>query len=249
MVLSKQLLAHEVPAPKCRTGCQSCDLHCLFKADDLIKPIAHSSGSPNGAIRQQTVADAATVFRQNDALDYVVIIRSGLVKLEVVGSEGKACIFSLAGAGQVIGFSALISEPMRHNAVAVQATEVCKVPVALLRGLYTKRPELCLSLMGHWQSNLDDADQSIANFAVGNLTMRLAKLIVSLIAIGSAASPSKSVRLLSLSDMAAILGVSPESVCRGLAKLKRSKILKKQNQQDYAYDFERLKSLVTVACS
>jgi CRP-like cAMP-binding protein len=217
----------------------------VFKTTDAIHHLLLNVNSKYRSIKLQTYEADETIYRQNETTDYVVSIRSGLIKLEEVTVEGKTRIFFLAGPGHIIGVSSLIAEPMRHNAIALQDVEICKVPIALIKSLYMEQPELCINLMRFWQLNLDLADRSIVNFSTGNLTMRLANLIVFLIHLHIASNNFKSVRLLNLNDMSSLLAVTPETVCRELAKLKRYKILKKLKRQEYLYDFERLKSLTT----
>jgi|GEM_PF-1392440 len=226
-----------------------CDLHCLFKTARNIQNLLEMAGSKYGNIRHHLVAEGELIYRRNDTLDYIVIVHSGLVKLEEVLEEGGERIFYLAGTGHVIGVSALIAEPMRHNAVAVQETQICKVPVASLNSLYYEQPELCLNLMHCWQLNLDLVDRCLLKFNTGNSTLRLANLLVFLINQQVNEKTTPTVRLLSLADMAALLGVSRETTCRDLAKLKSNGLIKKLTRNEFFYDYEKLQSLANLFIS
>lgn len=101
--------------------------------------------------------------------------------------------------------------------------------------------------MQFWQLYQDLTDRCISSFATGLVTLRLANLILFLIDADAVLRKLNRVRLLSLEDMAAILGVTPETICCGLSKLKQAKLLKKLTRQEYLYDYRGLKSLIEVS--
>ncbi|MGZ8151627.1 MAG: Crp/Fnr family transcriptional regulator [Methylovulum sp.] len=225
---------------------QNCDLHCLFTVHEIAEKILATLHVNDGAIKHQIYKENEIIYQQNSTSNYIIMVHSGLIKLVDFSTEGKQHIFFLAGPRHVIGLSALISENMRHNAIALQTTRVCKIPVSLLKKLYTEYPDLYRCLMQLWQLNLDLTDRYISGFSTGLVTMRLANLILFLIDINVVLRKSNRVKLLNLSDMAAILGVTPETVCRELSKLKQAKVLKKLNGQEYFCNYQGIKSIINL---
>lgn len=225
-----------------------CDLHCMFTVTNSIKKILDNLNVKDKAIKHETFQENEIIFRENESNDYIISIRSGLIKLANTTIEGNQRIFCLAGPGYAIGLSSLINEPPRHNAIALQSTKVCKIPISLLKKLYIECPELYQQLMHFWQLNLDMADQFILNFSTGVISSRLANLILFLIHIDSSVNESinkiNKIKLLHLDDMAAVLGVSPETVCRELSKLKRNKCLTKIKRQEYFFDYKGIIEMV-----
>ena len=223
----------------------ACDLHCLLdfalslSAKALIRDTSHFP-----AIEHRVYEPGEHLFRRGDHTEFVVSIRSGLVKLVEFSSGGAERIILLGSIGTAVGLRAILDEPMRHDAVALRRTETCRIPILLLKRLGECEPDVYLKLMFLWQKNLDFADQNILSFSTGTVISRVARLIMFMRDI-EPNGKAQHFTLPNREDMAALLGVVPESVCRAVAQLKRSKVLWKVKRDVYQCDWP---SVEVLAC-
>ncbi len=163
------------------------------------------------------------LYRTGERRPCLFILREGAIKLAHYLSDGTQRIVRLAGSSDLIGLEALLGQPYRHDAVALQASSVCVLPVALVEHLSRTQPRLCKELMRRWQEALNQADYWLSQYATGTARQRVARLLLNLTTPGVQGS----VRLFGREDVAAMLGLSHETVSRVIADLRRHGILRK----------------------
>lgn len=172
------------------------------------------------------VFDASdTLYLEWQEASVVYWIKSGLVKLISYLPNGRARIVRLHGKGSLVGLSGLLEPRYEHTAVAVGKVEAEAVPVNSLVRLRSDDPALYCRLLEEWYSQLQTADTWITQFSTGSIRARVARLVNYLSEIEQK-SPSNEVELLTCEEMAAVLGVTPESVSRILAEFKRDQMLR-----------------------
>lgn len=182
------------------------------------------SGTLRKAAKPTRYAPREVIYREGEEADTVYAIRSGLAKLISYLPNGKGRIVRLYGRGIWIGLEGLLRKPYEHTAVAVEEVEVYRFRSHTLRLLEHNDFEHHVYLMSKWHQHLLEADMWISDFSTGPIKPRVARLLGFLSRVEDR-SASGSVKLLTCDEMAAILGVTPESVSRVLAEFKRSGIL------------------------
>lgn len=165
-----------------------------------------------------------TIYREGDDAETVYAVRSGLIKLISYLPNGRGRIVRLYGRGIWIGLEGLLRQPYEHTAVAVEDVEAFRFRADTLRVLERDDAQRHVHLMSKWHQHLMEADMWIADFSTGPIRARVARLLGFLSRI-EGRSASDSVKLLTCEEMAAILGVTPESVSRVLAEFKRTGLL------------------------
>ncbi|MCU0982010.1 MAG: Crp/Fnr family transcriptional regulator [Pirellulaceae bacterium] len=220
-----------------------CNLRCLFDDADAPPP----GDGPIPSVKREDCEPGEGIFRTGDRSEAIVVIRFGLVKLVDYSPTGSERILLLAGRGNAIGLDALLNKPMRHDAVSIRPTSICRIPVRSLEQLAATRPDLHLRLMSFWQDSLAFAEQSLSGFSCGPTPARIARLILFRAAIEKSRKTDE-ITLLHRQDMAAILGVSPENISRAIAKLKREKSLRKLKRDVYQCNLARMRELATGSC-
>lgn len=146
-------------------------------------------------------------------------VHSGLVKLVVYDNSGREFLLDLLGPGDLLGAEVCFGEAYASTAIALVDTEVCGVrcdPKALT-------PPQLAYVAKNLQTQLARArrhQQSLGSFRARDKLVR--HLIDHLEFDGTA--PFYPQRL-SLRDMANMVGISAETVCRVLADLERDGIV------------------------
>jgi CRP/FNR family transcriptional regulator len=165
------------------------------------------------------------IYREGDSADTIYAIHSGLVKLLSFLPNGRGRIIRLYGRGIWIGLEGLLRRPYEHTAVAVDQAEVYRMSADSLRMIEQEDPRHHQHFMVKWHEHLLEADMWISDFSTGSIKSRVARLIKFLSRIQDRTA-SGHVKLLTCDEMAAILGVTPESVSRVIAGFKRGGILR-----------------------
>ena len=182
------------------------------------------------------------IYRESDRVDRLYLIRSGLVKLLSYLPNGRARIVRLHASGHWIGLEGLLGQPYEHTAIAVDDVEVEQVAIHNLQRLQRNDPMMFSQLLCQWHGALVHADRWISEFSTGGIKPRVARLLEFLAEL-EYGKPLDRVELLTVCEMAEILGVTQESVSRILATFKRREILQRlldPSREIYRLDAARL---------
>lgn len=186
-----------------------------------------------------TLAAHEVLYREGDDVRCVHVVVSGVVKLLSYLPNGRARIVRLHARGSVLGLIGLQERAYEHTAVCVEDLRAYRIPVHLLAGLREREPQLYVELLSHWHQYLGEADTWIVEFSTGSIRARVARLIQYLSALqgvtdAGGGTDERGVTLLTSEEMAEVLGVTPESVSRVVAELKRRKVLEPAGDDDPA---------------
>jgi CRP-like cAMP-binding protein len=203
--------------------------------DHILQPIDHFMFPPGATLYE---------IGGNDRVIYS--IRQGLVKLLHYTDDGTRRIVRMLGPGASIGLELLDGlEGYRHTAVTVNKVDACRIPLATVKALQSEHPELCNKLRQHLQDHLDRADEWIIALGAGPARERVAHLLLMLGEFST--DPNGDIPLLGREDMAAIAGISVETVSRIVAEFKRGHLLYKVAEDLYRCDTKALQAIARAA--
>jgi len=197
--------------------------------DHLLQPIDHFIYAPGSIL-----------YEANTHKKFIYSIRRGIVKLVNITENGTNRIVRLMGPGSVVGLELLDgSEGYHHTAITVGQVDLCKIPVTTVKQLEGQHTELYVHVGEQLQKQLDLADQWIVALGTGSARQRVAQLI--LVLSECYADKNGAFILLSGEDMAAMIGISVETVSRIIAEFKRQKIIYKNEDKLYNCDADALR--------
>jgi len=226
-----------------RVDCAHCHIRklMLFSGlpatafDDVLQPIDHFVFAPG-----------VTLYKIGGNDSVIYSIRQGLVKLLHYADDGTRRIVRMLGPGASIGLELLDGlEGYRHTAVTVNSVDACRIPLATVKVLQSRHPELCNQVRQHLQDHLDRADEWILALGAGLARERVAHLLLMLGEFST--DPNGDIVLLGREDMAAIAGISVETVSRIIAEFKRRHLLYKVTEDLYRCDREALLTIAHAA--
>lgn len=224
------------------TGFRDGDAHRLD--EDLGNSVCATLGFPVAfkGRKQKNFSAKEVIYRESDRVDKVFIILSGMVKLLSYLPNGRARIVRLYAHNHWLGLEGLVGQPYEHTAVAVEDVEVAYISVNNLHLLERDNPRQYGQILKQGYKHLAQADRWIADFSTGGIKPRVARLVDFLSTLEYGES-SNMVELLTVHEMADMLGVTPESVSRILAEFKRNDTLHKldsHSDQTYEIDSQQL---------
>jgi CRP/FNR family transcriptional regulator len=187
------------------------------------------------------------LFREGAEASSVYAIRGGIVKLVRHLPNGRARIVGMHGPGGVIGLPAGAREsPVNpHSAIALGPVDTRCWSSVHMRRLRSEEPERYIELLETLYGQVRQADLWITEFSTGRIRSRVARLILFLERTEDGPSAGE-VELLTCQDMGEMLGVTPESVSRIVADMKRRELLvpvATEPVERYLCDMEALQAI------
>ncbi|AOY87448.1 hypothetical protein BKP64_04215 [Marinobacter salinus] len=178
------------------------------------------------------------IYRQNDRVDRVFMILSGMVELLSYLPNGRARIVRLHSHNHWLGLEGSVGPFYEHTAIAVDNVEVAYISLEKFFALEWENPHQYCQILKQGYKYLAQADRWIADFSTGGIKSRVARLVAFLAKLEYGESSTR-VELLTVHEMADILGVTPESVSRILAEFKRTHTLHRlESHSDGLYEID-----------
>lgn len=191
-------------------------------------------------INQFTLQPGQHLYNAGETGDRMFTIRSGLVKLVQYLPDGAQRIVRLVKTSDVTGLESLVNRPYEHDAIVMQATEVCCLPTSTVQSLSNDNPELHVELLRRWQHALSEADAWLTELSTGPARERVARMLLRLV---RGETPSECT-LFGREDLGAMLGITTETASRTIAEFKRKGYLIELGGNRFRVDGDQLKALL-----
>ncbi len=191
-------------------------------------------------INQFILQPGQVLYRAGESGDRMFTIRSGLVKLVRFLPDGAQRIVRLVKTADVTGLEALLGKPYEHDAIVMQPTEVCCLPVETVQLLSGENPALHVELLKRWQRALSEADTWLTELSTGPARERIARLLLRLVRD----QDPPECNLFGREDLGAMLGITTETASRTIAEFKRQGLLTELRGNRFRVDTEGLQSLL-----
>ncbi len=181
-------------------------------------------GSAIAATQLVRHTPGTTIYHEATDIEALYVIHKGRIKLVNYLENGRARIVRLHNRGSIVGLNGLLDEMHTHTAIAIDDVLIYQIPMHLIKVIKDEDMDTYCQLLEYWHEYLHMADTWITEFSTGAIRGRVARLVRFLLESDEGTEPGN-VTLLTVEEMADILGVTPESVSRTMADLKRKKIL------------------------
>lgn len=176
----------------------------------------------NDSRLERDYGPGAVLYHQGDPCTGVFCIQSGLVGLRKVGADGNSVLVRLVQAGDTIGYrSFLAGEEHKLSAEVLKPSHVCFIERAQARRMLDTKPELGLRFLKRMADDLDAAEDKFLQSTSFDIRARLAHLLLVLKDRFTSEEKDGGLMLelpLSRQDMAAMIGVRPETMSRAIRK-------------------------------
>ena len=166
----------------------------------------------------------ASLFALGTSADAVFCLRLGAVKMVHLEPGGAVRIVRVLLPGDVAGLESTFRSTYDYSAIAIDRVRACRIPMPYFHKFIGSHPTLQLRLMERSQAALSEAQNWLAEIVGGAVParVRVARLLMKL-------RTEHGDRILRFpgEDMAAILGVTFETVSRVISEFVRAGILQK----------------------
>jgi DNA-binding response OmpR family regulator len=180
------------------------------------------------------------IFREGDNPHYLFQIKQGSVKTSRVNPEGKEFISNIYFQGDFFGYQPIIEDrTYNESAVTLEACEVYRVPKKAFLDLISSNKQVAARLIKTMSAILTEKEKEIVHLAYDSVRKRLAYKLLEMIPEGTKESFD-----ISRTNLASLLGTTPETIVRTLTELKEDNILDTDGQSIVLLDREKLKMLL-----
>lgn len=196
-----------------RSNCHTCQLRQTMVCSDVGLDDLVSFHTP---IDDFVFTPGAVLYNMAESAQAVHCVRQGAIKLVRFDASGNQRIVRILQKNDVAGLEAVFSGKYQHTAIAINEVHTCRIPMGHFQHFMADHPRLQMRLLEKSQAALLEVDQWLSDLVANTIParVRLARLLLRL-RVGD----SDHIQRLSLSDTGAILGLTPETLCRILQEL------------------------------
>ncbi len=189
-----------------------------------------------------------TVFAENQYPRGLHCIHHGHVKLVRYGADGREQIIRFAGAGDTIGYAAMVTgEPYTISAIAVEPSSICFVPNENIQRYLKDNPHLSLRVLQLMSHELQDTERRVVELAQKSVRERVAEALLVLRTTFGTDEDGETLNMpLTREEIADIVGTAPESLIRMLGELKANNVIETVGRRIRVKDLDALKSVANL---
>ena len=196
--------------------------------------------------RPRSFLASAPICRVGDPGDSMMAVVLGTVRIWLPGSKGKEMILADLQTGEWFGEIALLDGKTRSaNATAHTKCELIVLDRRDVLPFLERNPAVCIRLMEMLCARIRRSDERMADIALLNLPVRLAKTLLQCLESGHRSGASK--LSLSQSELAEMAGGTRENVNRCLRGWHRQGILELKDRWTIIRHPEALRQLLKSA--
>ncbi|MCC6305802.1 MAG: Crp/Fnr family transcriptional regulator [Rhodobacteraceae bacterium] len=202
-------------------GCESCSVR---SRSDWAGLPPRAAAVVSRVKQRRALAEGAVLFREGDANLGLYCVSSGLIGLRMTHENGTEALVGFGWPGDTLGARAFLRNgPHRTTAVALTAAAVCVLLRRDAVRLTQETPEVHAALVERCLAAMDEAQGGLLQNAALSNRDRLAALVLRLARQLSLRPGEDRARLrlpVARGDLAAMLGIQPESLSRLFGRLK-----------------------------
>jgi CRP/FNR family transcriptional regulator len=197
----------------------------------------------DGAVQATDYAPGETLFLQGQLSTNLYSLTSGMVKICSHFTDGREQIVGLSTPGKLLlGLQSLNESRYAYTAIASTPVRACKLNHRALLDRVHDEPEVALRLIASVNAQLAHSRALMEVMGHSNAAAKIASFIL-LMTPGSERGTCGFPMPFSRSEMASILGLSEETVCRMMASMKRSGAINAPRGKIEIRDWQRLHAI------
>lgn len=175
------------------------------------------------------------VFQEGERSDALYVVNQGVVKVVKLADNGKEHVIRFLFHGDFGGMSALFKEGLHYaNAEVVEDAVVCRIYRQDLKSILNNNSNMAYRFLAAISDRLRDADEWSGTISLFDAERRLAKMLLIFTAKMASSNPGSNPYELPVSkrDLAALIGITPETLSRKLAVFESEGYISMRGKKD-----------------
>ena len=194
--------------------------------------------------REKRYPKGSVIVFADDPGDSLFIVRTGRVKVVLLGDDGREVIFGVLGVGEPFGELALIDDqPRSAHVIAMEDSILLVLRREEFRRIVETSPAVAWALLSELSARLRAADRKIGGLVLLDVPGRIARVLLD-------AAPDEASdlvqRRLTHQTIAQMVGASRETVSRTLSDFQNEGWISVEKRQLRVLDREALRQRCTV---
>ena len=179
--------------------------------------------------REHRYPRGALIVRQGDPGDALYVVRSGAVKVSVVGEDGREVILDTLDQGDHFGELALIDgQPRSAHVVAIEPAVLLVLRREDFRREVERQPRVAWALLEELSRRLRDADEKITGLVLLDVPGRISRLLLDL---SSETTNGTIEKPLTHQTIAQMIGASRETVSRAMKEFQQEGLIRVERRR------------------
>lgn len=177
-------------------------------------------------VRHHHYQAGETLFSAADALDQLMIVANGQVKVYQLAANGREQLLYLLQTGDIDGEAALFENQQRTSfAEALVPTDVCSIRREDFQALMQQYPSISIKVLNVFGKRLTQLERQTTSTATESVVARLANYLTET----AAALKTDTFKLpIKKKDLATFLGTTPETISRKLTLFEQQGLITQQ---------------------
>lgn len=225
-----------------------CPFHEL-QASDYLSSDSEMKCLITDTVKQVHFNKGDVLFAQGQRSDALFSLSSGIVKITYHSQDGREQIVGLSTPGKLlVGLQSINDDYYEYSAIAESETSACKIRHRALLRTAQKRTEVAMRLIESLNAQLAHSRSLMKVMGHKCAASKIASFIQ--LIIPSAEHGDRRFTLpFSRGEIANLLGLSEETVCRQMAKMKRQGILYAPRGKIEILDWDQLQVVADEPCA
>ena len=229
--------------PKCRynvKGCADCD----FSMKTVFRALTREQRTRlEDNVVQLDIPRKQVIFSQGATPQYVYFIHSGMVKITLLGENGKEQIIRMGKAGDLIGYRSMLAGEKYHaSAIAMSPVCVCAVNKSFFLSVADNNPHVARDIITLLATDLGGAEKRMLSLSYKSVRSRIAEALILLAENFGYRSDGQTIDVpVYRRDIAEFAGVTIETTIRNLNEMVRENTIGIRNRLITILDEKKLR--------
>lgn len=187
-----------------------------------------------------------TIFSEGEPSEWFYILTKGKIKITKLSYDGKEIILEIIKAPDFFGGLAVLKGfPYPASAIAMEDSEVIKIPKDKFLKLVEKYPSISRAMMSFLIDRVKTTQETLKNVALERVDTRIASALLRLSEkYGRTEKDGLMIDLrLTKQELADMVGTTVETAIRVMSKFKKSGYLNEKDGRIIIKDMDKLKEL------
>lgn len=203
------------------------------------------AASISRASRERSYPKNSVIVFEDDPGDALFVVKTGQVKVVLIGEDGREVILSVLGTGDFFGEMSLIDDqPRSAHVIAMEDSKLLVLYREDFHRCLERTPRIALGLLRALSRRLRSADNKIGGLVLLDVPGRVARLLLELADEGNGTTISRSITHHTIAQM---VGSSRETVSRTIRAFTERGLLVVSKQTIEIAKRAELESLAGVA--